>query len=78
MTDSINSEENSLTIEGKCKQACVIKDKYGTDLGVAGNIITGIILLAIGVYIGFFGYRGRLVGIFWCTLQDLSFLRILF
>ena len=62
--DPINSEEITLTIEGKCKQACVIKDKYGTDLGVAGNIITGIILLAIGVYIGFFGYRGRLVGIF--------------
>ena len=62
--DPINGDEITLTIEGKCKQACVIKDKYGTDLGVAGNIITGIILLAIGVYIGFFGYRGRLVGIF--------------
>ncbi len=62
--DPINSEETTLTIKGKCKQACVIKDKYGTDLGIAGNVITGIILLGFGVYIGFFGYRGRLIGIF--------------
>ena len=51
-------------IKGKCKQACVIEDKYGTDIGLAGRIIAGIILLGVGVYIGIFGYRGRKVGMF--------------
>ena len=53
-----------LNITGKSKHACVIKDKYGEDIGLVGRIIVGIILLAAGVYIGFFGYRGRKIGIF--------------
>ena len=67
-------ENNTLTIKGTCKQACIIKDKYGKSLGVAGHIIIGIIFLGIGVYIGFFGYRGRSVSIFLVCIAGFVFL----
>ena len=64
ISDFNPDDNDALTIKGKCKQACVIEDKYGTDIGLAGRIIAGIVLLGVGVYIGIFGYRGRKVGIF--------------
>ena len=53
-----------LTIKGKCKQACAIKDKYGQNYNLAIRIIAGIVLLLAGVYIGIFGYRGKKIGVF--------------
>lgn len=74
ISDFNPDNDYTLNIKGKCKQACVIKDKYGKDIGLVGRIIAGIILLGVGVYIGFFGYRGRKVGIFLVCTAGFVFL----
>ena len=62
-----------LNIKGISKHACVIKDKYGKDIGLVGRIIVGIVLLGVGVYVGIFGYRGRKIGIFLVCISGLVF-----
>lgn len=71
-TFDINND-NILNIKGISKHACVIKDKYGKDIGLVGRIIVGIVLLGVGVYVGIFGYRGRKIGIFLVCISGLVF-----
>ena len=65
---------NILTIKGKCKQACVLANYYGEEIGITWRIIIGIALLVGGVYIGIFGYRGRKIGIFLVCIAGFVFL----
>ena len=67
-------KDNILNIEGACKQACVIKERYGKDIGLITRIIIGAVLLIIGVFIGFFGYKGRKVTIFLVCITGLAFI----
>ena len=71
-TFDINND-HILNIKGISKHACVIKDKYGKDIGLVGRIIVGIVLLGVGVYVGIFGYRGRKIGIFLVCISGLVF-----
>ena len=67
------NNDHILNIKGISKHACVIKDKYGKDIGLVGRIIVGIVLLGVGVYVGIFGYRGRKIGIFLVCISGLVF-----
>lgn len=71
-TFDINND-HILNIKGISKHACVIKDKYGKDIGLVGRIIVGVVLLGVGVYVGIFGYRGRKIGIFLVCISGLVF-----
>ena len=67
------NNDHILNIKGISKHACVIKDKYGKDIGLIGRIIVGVVLLGVGVYVGIFGYRGRKIGIFLVCISGLVF-----
>ena len=70
--DIIN--EYYLKIEGACTQACVIKERYGKDIGLVARIIIGVVLLGIGIFLGFLGYKGRKVTIFFVCIVGLVFI----
>ena len=70
--DIIN--EYYLKIEGACMQACVIKERYGKDIGLVARIIIGVVLLGIGIFLGFLGYKGRKITIFFVCIVGLVFI----
>ena len=61
-----------LNIEGSCKQACVIKDRY-VDFGLPLRIIFVIILLIFGFIIGFFGFKCIKITIYFVSFAGLAF-----
>ena len=68
------NNEYYLKIEGACTQACVIKERYGKDIGLVARIIIGVVLLGIGIFLGFLGYKGRKVTIFFVCIVGLVFI----
>ena len=77
LTEKVDFDINKnyiLNIKGNSSTACPLKEHYGTDIPLWAKIVIGIILLGVGIYVGFFGYKGRAVGIFIVCIVGLVFL----